>query len=96
MPITGTHHHFLPRTTPERLSRRPGVCTDDALTGWRPRGVSVGRGLTSGAVWLRLSLTVKRAKQLATAGFLFFLVKGLLWLIVPAAIAAYSWLRSEG
>jgi hypothetical protein len=39
---------------------------------------------------------VKRAKQLATAGFLFFLVKGLLWLIVPAAIAAYSWLRSEG
>jgi len=95
MPITGTHHHFLPRTTPERLSRRPGVSANDALTARRP-WTSLGRGLTSRAGWLRLSLTVKRAKQLATAGFLFFLVKGLLWLIVPAAIAAYSWLRSEG
>lgn len=29
-------------------------------------------------------------KRLGLAGFLFFLIKGLLWLIVPAAIAYFS------
>lgn len=29
-------------------------------------------------------------KKLGFAGFMFFLVKGLLWLIVPAAIAYFS------
>jgi hypothetical protein len=29
-------------------------------------------------------------KRLGVAGFLFFLIKGLLWLIVPAAIAYFS------
>jgi hypothetical protein len=29
-------------------------------------------------------------KRLGAAGFVFFLVKGLLWLIVPAAIAYFS------
>lgn len=30
------------------------------------------------------------AKKLGLAGFLFFLIKGLLWLIVPAIIAFYA------
>jgi hypothetical protein len=30
------------------------------------------------------------AKRLGVAGFLFFLIKGLLWLIVPAIIAFYA------
>ncbi len=30
-------------------------------------------------------------KRFGAAGFVFFLVKGLLWLILPAAIAYFSW-----
>ncbi len=34
------------------------------------------------AVWL---------KRFGAAGFLFFLIKGLLWLIVPALLAYFAW-----
>jgi hypothetical protein len=34
----------------------------------------------------------RRIRALGVWGFLFFLVKGLLWLAVPAAIAAWRWL----
>jgi hypothetical protein len=30
-------------------------------------------------------------KRFGVAGFLFFLIKGLLWLIVPALAAYYAW-----
>ena len=30
-------------------------------------------------------------KRLGAAAFLFFLVKGLLWLAIPAGIAAWTW-----
>lgn len=30
-------------------------------------------------------------RRLGAAAFLFFLIKGLLWLIVPAAIALWKW-----
>jgi hypothetical protein len=33
---------------------------------------------------------LKWVKRLGVAGFMFFLVKGLLWLIVPALIAYFS------
>ena len=32
---------------------------------------------------------MKRLKQLGAAAFLFFLIKGLLWLVIPAA--AWAW-----
>lgn len=31
------------------------------------------------------------ARRLGAAAFLFFLIKGLLWLIVPAAVVAWQW-----
>lgn len=34
----------------------------------------------------------RRLRALGVWGFLFFLVKGLLWLAIPAAIAAWRWL----
>jgi len=34
----------------------------------------------------------RRIRALGVWGFLFFLVKGLLWLAIPAAIAAWRWL----
>jgi hypothetical protein len=36
------------------------------------------------------SSAVKWTKRVGVAAFLFFLVKGLLWLIVPAIIAYFS------
>ena len=33
---------------------------------------------------------VKWVKRFGVAGFLFFLIKGLLWLIIPALIAYFS------
>ena len=30
-------------------------------------------------------------KRLGVAGFLFFLIKGLLWLLVPALAAYFAW-----
>ena len=30
-------------------------------------------------------------KRLGVAGFLFFLIKGLLWLIIPALAAYFAW-----
>lgn len=30
-------------------------------------------------------------KRFGVAGFLFFLIKGLLWLIVPALVAYFAW-----
>lgn len=43
---------------------------------------------------MRTSLKSSRAARIVArfgvAGFLFFLIKGLAWLIVPAAIAAYA------
>jgi len=35
--------------------------------------------------------TVRWIRRLGVAGFLFFLVKGLLWLIVPALVARGLW-----
>lgn len=35
------------------------------------------------------SNAVKWTKRFGLAAFLFFLVKGLLWLIIPAAVVAY-------
>lgn len=32
------------------------------------------------------------AKRLGAAAFLFFLIKGLLWLAIPAGIVAWRWL----
>jgi hypothetical protein len=32
-------------------------------------------------------------QRLLAMGFMFFLIKGLLWLLVPAAITAVAWLR---
>ena len=34
----------------------------------------------------------RRIRALGVWGFLFFLIKGLLWLAIPAAIAAWRWL----
>jgi len=36
------------------------------------------------------SATVKWTRRVGLAAFLFFLVKGLLWLIVPAVIAYFA------
>lgn len=33
----------------------------------------------------------KWIKRFGFVGFMFFLIKGLLWLIVPAAIAYFAW-----
>lgn len=33
----------------------------------------------------------KLMKRFGVAGFLFFLVKGLLWLIIPALAAYFAW-----
>lgn len=56
-------------------SRQPEGQTIDA-----PEGrTSAGRG--------RLARWIAR---FGVAGFLFFLIKGLAWLVVPAAIAAYA------
>lgn len=34
---------------------------------------------------------VRWIKRFGVAGFLFFLIKGLLWLIVPALLAYFAW-----
>lgn len=34
------------------------------------------------------------ARRLGAAAFLFFLIKGLLWLLIPTAIAVVAWMRS--
>jgi hypothetical protein len=33
----------------------------------------------------------KMVKRFGVAGFLFFLIKGLLWLIIPALVAYFAW-----
>jgi hypothetical protein len=40
------------------------------------------------------SRTARWGKRIGTIGFLFFLVKGLLWLLIPALILAWQWVRS--
>lgn len=37
------------------------------------------------------SVIKKWIKRFGFVGFMFFLIKGLLWLIVPAAIAYFAW-----
>jgi hypothetical protein len=37
------------------------------------------------------NLFAKWIKRFGFAGFMFFLIKGLLWLIVPALIAYFAW-----
>lgn len=37
------------------------------------------------------TIFAKWIKRFGVAGFMFFLVKGLLWLIVPALIAYFAW-----
>lgn len=34
-------------------------------------------------------------RRVGAAGFMFFLIKGLLWLTVPLAIAAWRWCAGE-
>ena len=40
------------------------------------------------------SRTARWGKRVGAIGFLFFLVKGLLWLLIPALILAWQWVRS--
>jgi hypothetical protein len=40
------------------------------------------------------SRTTRWGKRVGAIGFLFFLVKGLLWLLIPALILAWQWVRS--
>lgn len=40
---------------------------------------------------MRREVLIKRLKQMGFAGFMFFLIKGLLWLIVPYLIARGLW-----
>ena len=42
----------------------------------------------------RGSRSLRWGKRVGTIGFLFFLVKGLLWLLIPALILAWQWVRS--
>lgn len=37
---------------------------------------------------------MRRVKQLGLVGFLFFLIKGLLWLMIPAGLAVWNALRA--
>jgi hypothetical protein len=37
------------------------------------------------------NLLAKWIRRFGFAGFMFFLIKGLLWLIVPALIAYFAW-----
>ena len=37
------------------------------------------------------SMTGQRLKKLGFYGFMFFLIKGLLWLIIPALILYFGW-----
>jgi hypothetical protein len=37
------------------------------------------------------NLFARWIKRFGVAGFLFFLIKGLLWLIVPALIGYFAW-----
>lgn len=37
------------------------------------------------------NLLTRWIKRFGVFGFLFFLIKGLLWLIVPAVIAYFAW-----
>jgi hypothetical protein len=37
------------------------------------------------------NITAKLIKRFGVAGFLFFLIKGLLWLIIPALAAYLAW-----
>jgi len=34
---------------------------------------------------------IKLIKRFGAAGFLFFLIKGLLWLLIPALVAYLAW-----
>jgi hypothetical protein len=40
------------------------------------------------------SRNARWGKRVGTIGFLFFLVKGLLWLLIPALLFAWQWVRS--
>lgn len=40
------------------------------------------------------SRATRWGKRVGAIGFLFFLVKGLLWLLIPALIVAWQWVRS--
>lgn len=46
---------------------------------------SAGGGESSSRRW---------GRRVGTIGFLFFLIKGLLWLLVPALIVAWQWVKS--
>ena len=37
----------------------------------------------------------RRARRVGAAAFLFFLVKGLLWLLIPAGLFAWKWWGGE-
>lgn len=42
----------------------------------------------------RAGKALRRLRSLGLAGFLFFLIKGLLWLLAPAVFAAWAWLQN--
>jgi len=48
------------------------------------RSAGLPAGLVARATWLR---------RAGVAGFVFFLVKGLLWLALPAFLAALQWVE---
>jgi hypothetical protein len=79
---------------PSRLCRIPGICSsgrsDVNLCRW-PRGIfaSLERHATLDTLLKRPNLK-NWIKTLGFWGFLFFLVKGLLWLTIPALIAFFA------
>jgi hypothetical protein len=75
----------IPDESPERESPRASAPAAES-----PEAPSGQPGAeTSG------SRTARWGKRIGTIGFLFFLVKGLLWLLIPALILAWQWVRSS-
>lgn len=50
-------------------------------------GAATAEAPVSGKTWM---------KRLGAAAFLFFLIKGLLWLAIPAGLVAWRWWGSWG
>jgi hypothetical protein len=86
-----TKSHAMRRTSlpPSAASQRPA----DAVG---PEAGADGGGAPAPAAVpeRRASRSARWGKRVGTVGFLFFLIKGLLWLLVPALIVAWQWVRS--
>ena len=48
------------------------------------------------ARWRDNPVLVRRLKKLGAYSFLFFLIKGLLWLIIPVLIVFFGWEAIQG